>query len=81
MACPTCKHTMQNLGIDGAARRVFWCPRCGTLKTDDGNYVAISETMLAHRVQEANLDVDGDHISINFTEWRGIDEACGTFRG
>lgn len=27
MSCPTCGHTMQNMG--GA---FFWCPRCGTVK-------------------------------------------------
>lgn len=30
MACPTCDHTMQNLGADD--RRIFWCPRCGTIR-------------------------------------------------
>lgn len=39
MACPTCDHTMHNLGIDGKGpvgmtRRVFWCPRCGTLREE-----------------------------------------------
>lgn len=37
MACPTCGHTMQNLGVDsgpGPTRRVFWCPRCGTLREE-----------------------------------------------
>ena len=29
MACPVCDHTME--GIAGAYR-VFWCPRCGTMK-------------------------------------------------
>lgn len=28
MACPTCLHTMQSVG-DG----VFWCPRCGSIRT------------------------------------------------
>lgn len=27
MACPTCDHTMQSIGMHN-----FWCPRCGTLK-------------------------------------------------
>lgn len=26
MACQTCDHTMQGIS------RVFWCPRCGTIK-------------------------------------------------
>jgi uncharacterized protein YbaR (Trm112 family) len=29
MACPTCDHTMQRIS---EAEKVFWCPRCGTLK-------------------------------------------------
>ncbi len=33
MACPACDHTMQNLGL--TADRVFWCPRCGTIKSGD----------------------------------------------
>lgn len=34
MPCPTCDHTMHNIGTAGVAG-VFWCPRCGTLKTGD----------------------------------------------
>lgn len=34
MSCPTCDHTMHNLGLDQAGRRTFWCPRCGTIKTE-----------------------------------------------
>jgi hypothetical protein len=29
MACPTCDHIMNQLGIDG---QFNWCPRCGTIK-------------------------------------------------
>ena len=32
MACPTCDHTMQLVNSD--VPRIFWCPRCGTLKMD-----------------------------------------------
>jgi len=31
MSCPTCDHTMENVGITGNGGRVFHCPRCGTL--------------------------------------------------
>lgn len=27
MACPTCDHSMESLGIGW-----FWCPRCGTIR-------------------------------------------------
>lgn len=41
MSCPICGHTMQNLGVgdDPApmSRRVFWCPRCGTLREEVGD--------------------------------------------
>lgn len=33
MSCPTCSHTMQNLGI-GVETRAFFCPRCGTIRVD-----------------------------------------------
>ncbi len=32
MACETCDHTMQR--VNGGKPSVFWCPRCGTLKTE-----------------------------------------------
>jgi Transcription factor zinc-finger len=36
MSCPTCDHTMQNLGVNG--QRIFWCPRCGTLRSITGEH-------------------------------------------
>jgi len=27
MSCPTCDHTMHNLGVT-----YYWCPRCGTIQ-------------------------------------------------
>jgi Zn-finger nucleic acid-binding protein len=39
MACPVCSHTMQSLGLE--AERVFWCPRCGTLKMTRGDHESI----------------------------------------
>lgn len=32
MACETCDHTMQRVNI--GEPHVFWCPRCGTIKTE-----------------------------------------------
>lgn len=45
MACPTCDHTMQNLGVNG--QNIFWCNRCGTIKTVIGDYeeIEIEETI------------------------------------
>jgi hypothetical protein len=34
MPCPVCRHPMQNLGLSQPDARLFWCPRCGTLKTE-----------------------------------------------
>lgn len=45
MACPNCDHTMQQLTdlapifwkhTEGADLRIFWCPRCGTIKDNNG---------------------------------------------
>lgn len=32
MACSNCDHTMQKLDVPD--RRLFWCPRCGTVKNE-----------------------------------------------
>ena len=34
MACRTCDHTMQGLGEVTGGIGYFWCPRCGTLKSE-----------------------------------------------
>jgi len=34
MVCRTCDHTMQRVN-EGIKPKVFWCPRCGTLKSED----------------------------------------------
>lgn len=48
MACPTCDHTMQNLGVEN--QKIFWCPRCGTLKTISGDYEEIEQTIFIKRI-------------------------------
>lgn len=35
MACKTCDHTMQR--VNDGTPFVYWCPRCGTLKTEAGH--------------------------------------------
>ena len=35
MACEICDHTMQR--VNDSTVRTFWCPRCGTLKTEMEN--------------------------------------------
>ena len=34
MSCPTCSHTMHNLGRLTTEDFVFHCPRCGTVRLD-----------------------------------------------
>ncbi len=34
MSCKTCDHTMQSIGALPNTKKVFWCPRCGTLKAE-----------------------------------------------
>ena len=45
MACPTCDHTMQRFDSG-----YFWCPRCGTLKSDDE--ISIQRPMVVNRCRE-----------------------------
>lgn len=48
MACGTCDHTMQNLGLDPAGgRRTWYCPRCGSLRTECwvGDDVYVEDTV------------------------------------
>lgn len=34
MACNNCNHTMHGLGKTEGGQRIFWCPRCGSVKTE-----------------------------------------------
>lgn len=64
MPCPVCDHTMQNLGLDQGGRRTFWCPRCGTLKTDEGpDSPGGFETQHAPRWALAVLSRDGGPLA------------------
>lgn len=35
MPCPTCDHTMQSVGQLTTGWFLYWCPRCGTLRTTE----------------------------------------------
>lgn len=41
MPCPTCNETMQNVGATD--QRIFWCPRCGTLKLESGDHEDVEQ--------------------------------------
>lgn len=43
MPCENCGHTLQNIGHRSEEVRIFWCPRCGSLKTEDSS-VALPRT-------------------------------------
>lgn len=38
MPCSVCSHTLHKVCRSTDGRDVFWCPRCGTLRTDYGGF-------------------------------------------
>ena len=62
MSCPTCDHTMQNLGVDN--QRIFWCPKCGTLKTESGDHSEVEQTIWTKRlIESARLAYPHMHVA------------------
>jgi tRNA(Ile2) C34 agmatinyltransferase TiaS len=60
MPCPSCSGTMQNVGVPDS--RVFWCPRCGTLRMVDSDDVESDHPpSLVERCRqmEAHLETTG----------------------
>lgn len=48
--CPTCGHTVQRIN-EGVNPKTWWCPRCGTLKTDgvpDNEHPKLLEWMMLY---------------------------------
>ena len=77
MACPTCDHTMHNVGKTGSGSSfLFWCPRCGTLKgtgvpmlvkrcIDFGGYLSgteHAELIDQYRVLGIEESIGGGHL-------------------
>ena len=85
MACEVCGHTVQSIGVnqDIAAesvvtRRIFWCPRCGTLITEDSGGRRIAErSMLAGRIRDAESDATTLSVYLRRRDWDSIREAAG----
>lgn len=50
MSCPTCGHTLQNLGTSD--RTYFWCPRCGTLVEESTSVETMSVPYLVARCRK-----------------------------
>lgn len=81
MACLTCDHTMHLVCGNitqmpgGNDMRVFWCPRCGTLKTIDG----ISKPMLVTRVTKfvelLEPDKADDELSLAVLKYLRVTES------
>ena len=82
MSCPTCDHTMQNLGLAQSGARVFWCPRCGSLKTEStGGFVETEQPALVQRVKDAIIEVSiAGNVFVPLQDWRSIDEASGFWK-
>ncbi len=53
MACATCGGTMQNIGdiADPGFGRYFWCPRCGTLLSEHGDFKKVEAPAIVNRVR------------------------------
>ena len=63
MACPTCNHTMQSVGEIELGWRIYWCQRCGTLKTK-GAIPEHEAPMLVERVRRfRNICNGGDGLN------------------
>jgi hypothetical protein len=63
MACQTCDHTMQHVGISSMCF-TYWCPRCGSLKEKWGlgeDEFAFSQPKLVERVVEFCGTLTEDH--------------------
>lgn len=75
MSCPTCGHTMQSLGMmEMSAIRYFWCPRCGTLKSERCGHDFIESPKLVERCREFGKNHLAEHtVSIkDFKAWTGL---------
>ncbi len=77
MPCLNCDHTIHNLGVHG--KRVFWCPRCGSLtdiqsETSQG----VESPTLVGLVKEAAMKAkpSGELTFIPMRMWLNICEAA-----
>jgi hypothetical protein len=88
MPCDFCGHTVQNIGNEH--RRIFWCPRCGSLKdgrlsnTESADFSETTVPQLADQIRAANdmamrLPKAGRIHGwiISHIRWMGIREAVG----
>lgn len=78
MSCPTCDHTMQTLFVD-RERSIYWCPRCGTLRSVLFEHEDDSVPFLISRCREfqRNHLAEATINSHDYRAWRrlGIEES------
>jgi hypothetical protein len=83
MSCPTCDHTMHAMGCKVTDSTLYWCPRCGTIKPCDGEFVA---PVLPERCRKFYAEVTKDtppwNREILLPAWNrtGIGESIGANR-
>ncbi len=81
MPCDICNHTVQNISAEG--QRIFWCPRCGSLKTETGDFHRTTPPRLVGYVRDAAEDTCFcyEHIETRYSvpswEWVAACEAVG----
>ena len=86
MSCPKCDHTMHNL--DGASNPLFWCPRCGTVRTTTEGVVGIPRWIeeLPHlQIGEQGKIIEPPMsefatFTVDSTTARAINMLCGDMR-
>ena len=77
MACPTCSKTMQRIASN--VPRQWWCPSCGTLRTENA-VPECEEPKLVHRAFQL-CEAASDHLAGIKTERleyyeRAVRECC-----
>ena len=77
MACPTCDHTMTELGCRTSGTPFFVCPRCGTARTCDGTVLVPAVIDFARRFigQVNGLSTVG--VTVALADIRGMWEKLG----
>lgn len=83
MPCDICGHTVQNIGATD--RQMYWCPRCGSLKTVMGDHSDLAVPGLVDQLKGAEdvamrVPKDGPYPIgwiVGHIRWMGIREAIG----
>lgn len=68
MSCPTCDHTMHQMGCRSTDLPFFWCPRCGTIKTCDAT---VGVPVLIDRCRKFGESLIGECAEHTF-QWKQL---------